>query len=301
MRRIGTLVAAAVVALGVGAWRADSALGARPHVPARESAVTSLSIVPGKGAAEVIIGVSGPVTVRDFTLHSPDKIVVDITGATLAIAPSNYDEANRGGIVDVRYSQYRKNVVRVVVTLDDAHKYNIVRYPDQIRVKVQAEEPVLFVAWRVGNAPVAVAQSAKPAGPPTKRADKPGDKPTGKSAEKPAETLMEKAEKIVAKAADKVANIWDFTEAGLDTTTGATVVPTPAAKPAAAPPARPAAPPARPVTRSAARAADAEAEQVVEPLPEPAPRRVRERAPEPRSFERPAPRRGTQPRITVAW
>src|SRR5918992_5043110 len=146
MRRIGTLVAAALGAFGVGAWRAESALGARPHVPAaRESAVTSLSVVPGKGAAEVIIGVSGPVTVRDFTLHSPDKIVVDITGATLAIAASNYDEANRGGIVDVRYSQYRKNVVRIVLTLDEAHKYNIVRYPTEIRLKVKSrpDEPVL--------------------------------------------------------------------------------------------------------------------------------------------------------------
>ncbi|MDQ3950942.1 MAG: AMIN domain-containing protein, partial [Gemmatimonadota bacterium] len=295
MRRIGTLVAAAVVALGVTAWRADSALGARSHVPAAgESAVTSLSILPGKGAAEIVIGVSGPVTVRDFILHSPDKIVVDITGATLAMAPSNYDEANRGGIVDVRYSQYRKNVVRIALTLDDARKYNMVRYPNEIRVKVRAEEPVLFVAWHVGNAPVAVVQTGKPATPATKRADKPAEKP----ADKPAETLMEKAEKVVAKAADKVANMWAFTEAGIDTATGATVIPAPAAKPAAQAP-------ARPVTKSAARAADAEPEQAVEPTAEPtlapASRRVRERPPEARVVERPAPRRSTQPRITIAW
>src|SRR5918999_3704786 len=162
MRRIGTLVAAAVVALGVGAWSASPALGARPRLPAApDSAVTSLSVVPGKAHAEVVIGVSGPVTVRDFTLASPDKIVIDVTGATLGMAPSNYDEANRGGIVDVRYSQYRKNVVRIVLTLDEPHKYNMVRYPNEIRVKVQAEEPVLFVAWQVGNAPAAVSQSGK--------------------------------------------------------------------------------------------------------------------------------------------
>src|SRR5918999_2688960 len=185
MRRIGTLVAAAVVALGVGAWSASPALGARPHLPtAFESAVTSLSIVPGTDYAEVIIGVSGPVTVRDFTLASPDKIVIDVTGATLGMAPSNYDEANRGGIVDVRYSQYRKNVVRIVLTLDDAHKYNMVRYPNEIRVKVQAEEPVLFVAWHVGNAPVAVAQTGAPAAPaPAAAPAKPADKPAAKPAE----------------------------------------------------------------------------------------------------------------------
>src|SRR5918999_4550970 len=181
MRRIGTLVAAAVVALGVGAWSASPALGARPRLPAApESAVTSLSVVPGKAHAEVVIGVSGPVTVRDFTLASPDKIVIDVTGATLGMAPSNYDEANRGGIVDVRYSQYRKNVVRIVLTLDDAHKYNMVRYPNEIRVKVKAEEPVLFVAWHTGSAPAAVAQAGKPAA-------KPADKMAGKPAEKSTE------------------------------------------------------------------------------------------------------------------
>jgi type IV pilus assembly protein PilQ len=304
MRRIGTLTAAAVVALGVGAWSADSALGAGPLVPAaRESGVTSLSVVPGKGAAEVIIGVSGPVTVRDFTLHSPDKVVVDITGATLAMAPSNYDEANRGGIVDVRYSQYRKNVVRVVMTLDEARKYNIVRYPNEIRVKVQADEPVLFVAWHTGNPPsVSVAQSGKPSASKAKpaanaAAAKPAD-------EKAAESLIDKAQQVVAKAADKVANMWAFTEAGLDTTTGATVVP-----PAAAPAAKAAAPapaPARPATtKSAARAADAEPDLAADPLLDivppsaPAPRRA-QRAPT-TTVERPAARRSTQPRITVAW
>jgi type IV pilus assembly protein PilQ len=301
MRRIGTLVAAAVVALGLGAWRAGSALGARPHVPAvREAAVTSLSIIPGKGAAEVVIGVSAPVTVRDFTLHSPDKIVVDVTGATLAIPASNYDEANRGGIVDVRYSQYRKNVVRIVLTLDEPHRYNMVRYPNEIRVKVEAEEPVLFVAWHTGSAPVAAAQTGKPstsAAKPADKAGKPDDKVAAKPTDKQPETLLDKAEKVVSKVSDKVANIWSLTEAGLDSTTGATVPPTTGK--AAAKPAPPAPPPARPVTKSAARAADAEPEPD-EPLPDIAPPR-RARAPEPRIVDRAAPRRATQPRITVAW
>src|SRR5919199_1463236 len=169
MRRIGTLVAAAVVAGalwggGAGAAGAGSALGARLHAPAAgDAAVTSLSIVPGTDNAEVVIGVSGPVSVHDFTLQSPDKIVLDITGAVLGMPASNYDEANRGGIIDVRYSQYRKNIVRIVLTLDDAHNYRMVRYPNEVRVKVASEPPVLFVAWHVGKAPVAVAQTGGPA------------------------------------------------------------------------------------------------------------------------------------------
>jgi type IV pilus assembly protein PilQ len=327
MRRIGTLAAAVVVALGAGTTAATSALGARPHVPAaREAAVTSLSIVPAPEHAEVIIGVSGPVTVRDFTLESPDKIVIDITGATLGLPASNYDEANRGGITDVRYSQYRKNVVRVVLTLDEPHKYNIVRFPNELRIKVKAEPPILFVAWHIGNAPVAVAQAGKPSpapaanAAPSKRPDssaavaaaKPAAKVAGKPAEKVAEQPAEKprrsldalfekpakgakvGQEAAEKAAPAYANPWALTEAGLDSTTGATVVaPRDVSKTTVA---------ARP-GKQAPRVVEPEADVLTEPAPEPqlGPRRAdRVRVPEPR-VERPAPRRATQPRITVAW
>ena len=80
----------------------------------------SLSVVPTSGHAEVIIGIDGPVQVRDFTLRSPDKIVVDITGATLGLPSSAYDRVTRAGILDVRYSQYKRNIVRVVLTLNGA-------------------------------------------------------------------------------------------------------------------------------------------------------------------------------------
>ena len=51
------------------------------------SAVTSLSLVPGAGKAEVIVSISGPVQVQDFTVPSPHRIVLDLTGARLAPRP----------------------------------------------------------------------------------------------------------------------------------------------------------------------------------------------------------------------
>src|SRR5690348_15456445 len=52
----------------------------RGEVPAPSASVISLSVVPTSERADVVIGVDGPVEVQDFTLHGPDKIVVDITG-----------------------------------------------------------------------------------------------------------------------------------------------------------------------------------------------------------------------------
>jgi type IV pilus assembly protein PilQ len=119
-----------------------------PSAPA--AAVISLSVVPTTDRADVVIGVDGPVEVHDFTLRGPDKIVVDITGATLGIdATDPYDRVTRAGIVDVRYSQYRKNVVRVVLTLDGSKPYSVVRGRHQVRVSVEGRSSRL-VAWHVG-------------------------------------------------------------------------------------------------------------------------------------------------------
>src|SRR5436190_18442473 len=102
MKRLWTGVAGAngrwmrAVACGVGA-----VLLAAAALPANDDgAVISLSVVPTSGRANVVIGVDGAVTVRDFVLRGPDRIVVDITGARLAIRKGRYDRTDRGGVLD---------------------------------------------------------------------------------------------------------------------------------------------------------------------------------------------------------
>src|SRR3954467_4507754 len=113
------------------------------------ASVISLSVVPTSDRAELVIGVDGPVDVQDFTLRDPDKIVVDVTGATLGIGAESYDRVTRAGIINVRYSQYRKNVVRVVLTLDGAKPYSVVRGKHEVRVSVEGHRHRL-VTWHVG-------------------------------------------------------------------------------------------------------------------------------------------------------
>src|SRR6266850_1015595 len=132
------------LACGVGA-----VLLAAASLPLREDgAVISLSIVPTSGQAQVVIGVNGAVTVRDFVLHGPERIVVDIAGATLGMRKGGYDRVARGGVLDVRYAQNQPNVVRVVLTLAGPKSYKIVRSPGEIRVSVEGGGD--FTAWRAG-------------------------------------------------------------------------------------------------------------------------------------------------------
>lgn len=146
---------ARVLAVGVGAVLL---VAATVHATT-ESAVVSLSVVPTSGRAQVIIGVSGPVTVKDFVLHEPERLVVDITGATLAVKRGGYDRVARGGVLDVRYAQNQPNVVRVVLTLDGPRKYDVTVNGADIRVVVDGGGE--FKEWRVGK-PVVLSPNTQP-------------------------------------------------------------------------------------------------------------------------------------------
>lgn len=162
MKRVLTLVVGIVAAVAATAPRAGAASGGS------SGAVLSVSVVPATGRAEVVIGIDGAVTIRDFTLRNPDRIVVDLTGASLGVPlGAGYDKVTRGGITNVRYSQNRRNVVRVVLTLDGARQYTLVHGEHEIRIAV-AGPANDFAAWTSGEeklakTTVAVTGDATPA------------------------------------------------------------------------------------------------------------------------------------------
>ena len=88
--------------------------------------VTAVSLAPAAGKAELVIAVKGAVDVRDFLLTSPDRLVLDVVGATLNnAAPAVYDGMVRGGVLNLRYSQFRPDIVRIVVELDGPKAYEV--------------------------------------------------------------------------------------------------------------------------------------------------------------------------------
>jgi type IV pilus assembly protein PilQ len=120
-------------------------LVAAPRGPAAPGEVRAVSVLPGPGRAEVVIDVAGAVSYEDFTLASPPRLVVDVTGATLTGTVAAYDGRNRGGIVNLRYAQYRPDVVRVVLEFETLRDYTIVSADGAIRVSVGADRS--FAAW----------------------------------------------------------------------------------------------------------------------------------------------------------
>jgi type IV pilus assembly protein PilQ len=147
------LLAAALVAGGAAPVRAEG-----PGT----GEVTAVSLAPAAGKAELVIAVKGAVDVRDFALSSPDRLVLDVVGARLSdAAPAVYDGMVRGGVLNLRYSQFRPDIVRIVVELDGPKTYEVSRQGESIKVAFTADQK--FQAWTSAEAHAELVQGKAPA------------------------------------------------------------------------------------------------------------------------------------------
>ena len=132
-----TLAAAMIVAFGTIGASPRPAAAARALPKPNDATIVSVSVVPTTGRADVVIRVDGTITLKHFTLTKPDKIVIDMNGATLGLSPDDaYDHVARGGITRIRYSQFTKNTVRIVLTLDGPHTYAVTQDNGEVHVAV---------------------------------------------------------------------------------------------------------------------------------------------------------------------
>jgi len=111
--------------------------------------VTGVSVQPAPGRAEILINVKGAVEVRNFTLTDPSRLVIDVVGAHISGAATAYDGVNRAGILDIKYAQFRPDVVRIAIYLSDLRPYQVDRQADAIRVSFGSEDG--FLAWSTSS------------------------------------------------------------------------------------------------------------------------------------------------------
>jgi len=98
------------------------------------TSVKGLSVLPADDRTAVVIEVDGPVTIEDFTLTNPARLVVDITGARQSLPRDRFTGVNRGGIRALRVSQFRPEVVRVVLDLEQPVQYVVEQRDGAVRV-----------------------------------------------------------------------------------------------------------------------------------------------------------------------
>ena len=132
----------------------------------RDGEVRGVSVLPAAGKVEIVIDLQGAAVVQDFTLANPARLVIDLQGTRLTAPVALYDGQNRGGVRNIRYAQFKPDVVRVVIDLDALKDYQIERAPGQIRVRIGTERTT-FAAWSSNT----VVPSA-PSVPPRRVADR---------------------------------------------------------------------------------------------------------------------------------
>jgi len=110
--------------------------------------VKSRAVVSASGRAEVVIAVDNSVSIQDFSLADPSRVVLDLKGARLTSPTRLYDHVPRGGVTNIRVAQYRENTVRVVIDLDADHKYAVTRDANEVHVAIDAPAGQAFTAWR---------------------------------------------------------------------------------------------------------------------------------------------------------
>jgi len=112
----------------------------------RDGEVRAVSVRPATGNVEVVIDLQGAVEVQDFTLNGPARLVLDLVGARLTGPATLYDGQNRGGVRNIRYAQFKPDVVRVVIDLDVLKDYKVERGAGQVRIRIGTER-TSFASW----------------------------------------------------------------------------------------------------------------------------------------------------------
>lgn len=144
------------------AWLVPAVFAAAPvaahdPAPARDAEVTAVSLSHQGGAARLAIALNGPVTVRDFTLSDPARLILDLQGATLGNV-ADWDGLRRGAVRAVRVRQHEANVVRVVLEFDRLPAYAVEQGIPGFITVAYADEP--FTAWGGATIPAPPQASA---------------------------------------------------------------------------------------------------------------------------------------------
>ncbi|HEY0671553.1 MAG TPA: AMIN domain-containing protein [Longimicrobiales bacterium] len=132
---------------------------------APEAGITGFSVAPTADRTEVVIHVEGNVSIKNFALTNPHRVVVDITGANQG-SMLRFSDIRRGGVTGLRASQYQRGVVRVVLDLTQRVNYHIEHKDGEIHISFPNPEGS-FEPW--SSAPAAPVRMATKASEPAPR------------------------------------------------------------------------------------------------------------------------------------
>lgn len=142
------------------AWAALTALLLLAAAPALGTTIKSISLKDGAEGTQVVVEGDAPINYHDFTLESPDRIVLDCPGTTLAFTDRTWAGKENTPVKNVRVTEMgwgQETGSRVVIDLASPSSYGVSQLGNNLVLAVEkpAQEPVITGGDYDNDAPAA--------------------------------------------------------------------------------------------------------------------------------------------------
>ena len=125
------------------AW-ALAALLLLAAAPSFGTTIKSITLKDGSEGTQVVVEADAPVSYHDFTLESPDRIVLDCPGTTLAFAERTWPGRDNSPVKNVRVTEMgwgKETGARVVVDLAQPSSYGVSQLGNNLVLAVERPAP----------------------------------------------------------------------------------------------------------------------------------------------------------------
>lgn len=120
------MISRSILAFAIAAW-----FGGAP------SDVREVLIAPAGAETEITVVVGGDIDAHHFMLADPARLILDVEGANHGLDRHSYEAIGRGGVIRLRSSQFRPDVVRLVFDLTRELEYTVEKAQGKVRVTFQ--------------------------------------------------------------------------------------------------------------------------------------------------------------------
>ena len=145
------MMARSILAFAFAAWFTAAPYDVREVQITPAGAETQISVVVG----------SADVSVHHFMLAEPPRLILDVEGANHALERHSYEAIGRGGVIRMRSSQFRPDVVRLVFDLTRQLDYEVAQADGNVQVRFENPGEA-FTSWSTSLSGRAAAAPATP-------------------------------------------------------------------------------------------------------------------------------------------
>jgi type IV pilus assembly protein PilQ len=141
---------------------------------ANAAKILDVTVKKAEGVTQVVITGDDILDYKDFTLSKPDRLVIDIKGATIGFGNKTMT-VGKGGITTISTSQFDREggIARIVIEMDVKPNYLLMTEENDIIIALTTKDTSPFAEWKATVAPAEMAAAA-----PTTEAPVPPSMPT---------------------------------------------------------------------------------------------------------------------------